>query len=83
MDATEPGQAQGDRGQVRLSNTVSIFAVSIYSKLCFIKSRYGPTDCPARHAKSGGDVRHGKSGRQISACHCLASVAIAGLIVRG
>ena len=65
------------RGQVRHSYTISALVVSIYSKLRFIKCRYGSTDCPDRDVKYGGDMGHGKSGRQISACHRLVSVAIA------
>jgi hypothetical protein len=70
------------RGHVRHSYTISALAVSICSKVRLIKCRYGSADCLARDVKSGGDVGHAKSGRQISACHCLVSVAIADLILR-
>ena len=50
------------RDQVRHSYTISTLAVALCSTLRFIKCRYGPTDCSARHVKSGGDVGHGKSG---------------------
>ena len=79
---TADGEPAGSQGQVRHSHTNSTLAVSICSKLRFIKCRYGSTDCLGRDVKSGGDMGHGKSGRQIRACHCLVSVGIAGLILR-
>lgn len=76
------GRGRQDRGQVRHLYTISALAISFLGKLRLIKCRYGSTDCLARDVKSGGDMGHGKSGRQISACHCLVSVAIARVILR-
>jgi hypothetical protein len=69
------------RGQVRHSYTISTLPISIWDKLHFIKCRYGRTDCLARYVKSGGDAGHGKSGRHISAYHCLVSVTVVRLIL--
>lgn len=54
------------QGQVRHLYTISALVISICGKLRFINCRYGPTDCLARDVKSGGDVEHRKSARQIS-----------------